>query len=168
MDNNQRLTTGQSNTINGAAKASTKVDIGDLMGLVADQAVPASSFARAASVAAVQEAFHDDFLGVTMDARSVLITTEGGANDRLLIATTGRAVFPTADSSARAIGTLWGAAPDAIDLSNNYGLQDQVVANVATVNLAIGRLTKPKLAADRVVELEIFGSLTAQGVQAVA
>ncbi len=145
-----------------AVDATTVIEIGDLVHLNTDDALPASSIndiggAGPADLATAQEILHDAFLGVAMQR------SRDGDTTPIRIAT--RGVFELdATSATFEIGDLLGADDD----SGATALEAQKVIAVASENLAIGRVARRVTAADIRVFVEIVGTITHGGPQAAA
>ena len=144
--------------------AETLVEIGDLLfqdGGDEEQPRPAAAVGTIpedhATLAAAQEAFHDEFLGVAMQ-RSGAGDTQG-----VRVATAGVFEFPCA-SATFALGTLVGVAEN----GGGTALLNQQVVEVATPNLAIGRVAKAYATATTRVLVEIVGTVSHGGPQGAA
>lgn len=144
--------------------SATVIEIGDLVLQDASDSnnpKPASDIGAIpgthATLAAAQEAFHDEFLGVAMQR------SPAGATNRVRVATAG--VFEFACASATfALGALVGLD----DNAGGTALEHQQVIAVATPNLAIGRVVKDYPSATTSVLVEIVSTVTAGGPQAAA
>ena len=158
MSNVQRHRTGEGNCISYLSTTNTAYEVGDMLYSASDAALPAGTAIWNSNLAVTQEAFHDAFLGVSQSAR--LSQT---ATDNLLIATSGVHEMKCGDEVAKGIGTLMGPSKQ-----SGNGLEPQQVSSVATANLSVGRLVKTKAANATTCLVEITGSLTRDGVQAVA
>lgn len=140
------------------AKAATSLRVGDACILDGtDGILSAGSVAKGAATAG-QEAAHDAFVGFSNSNRLVGQATAGLVS----VWTRGRVWIDTADSSARAVGTLWG-----LTIGSTY-IEPTTVAIVSTPNLAIGRLVQAKAAADRRVLIEFVSTVTLGGPMAAA
>lgn len=158
------LAVGPISTIRVPATASTKIELGDAIYLDASTHTikPATSYPPSGltSLAAMQEAFHDVFVGISLDQRMAAQTVAGD----ILAADSGRFTVPCADdATARDIGTLYGM--NGVLADGTYTPVNQQVALVATAALAIGRLVKQAPAHCTEVELEIIGTVTLGGPQ---
>lgn len=153
-----RSVRGETNPVVVAAPASTAILLGDLVVRNAGNVAQPVSAITGASLAAAQQNCHNTFLGVSQDKRTTSQNTAGS----ITIATTGRAMLDTASALTQPVGTLIG-----VSATNNAGTWTctQTVVNVATANLAIGRLAKSATSA-ATVEVQIFG-LTQGGPQEV-
>lgn len=139
-----------------AVDATTVIEIGDFLGLVTDDARPASSFADLGTEAANQEAFHDVFLGVALQAHR----STDPAGD-IVIATAGVFEFIAASATYQP-GAFVGVDEDGAGTA----LLDQTVAAVATANLAVGRVVKLATSATRVL-VEIVSTVIRGGPQSL-
>lgn len=144
--------------------SATVIEIGDVVFQDAgdsDRPNPAAAVGAIpgvhANLAAAQEALHDEFLGVAMQ-RSGAGDTQG-----VRVATSGVFEFPCA-SAAFSLGALVGVD----DNSGGTALVNQQVVEVATPNLAIGRVAKHYAAATTRVLVEIVGTVSHGGPQAAA
>lgn len=141
MSNKQRqvfgVASGTAQITKDCADA-TVIEIGDLVALVTDAVVPASSFADAGTLAQNQEAFHDAFLGVSRSAhRATHDPLDPVAMD---VALEGVFRFPVTASSGYAVGDFVG--PEGTGAALAVGVANQLLVKVATANLAIGRIRK--------------------------
>ncbi len=136
---------------------------GDFAVLASSKASPASAMADAGTLAQNQEAAHDVFLGVCLDAKLA-----GDTRD-VLIASGGEFKYPCAAlGQAYDIGTYFGMA--GTGAANAVGMADQIVVPVATANLAVGRLSRNAASGATEVYIEISGVVTTNhaGTQAMA
>jgi len=134
--------------------ATTVVEIGDLIYLDTDDAKPASSQADQLTEAANQELFHDKFAGVAMQA------SRNGDTQPIRVATAGVFEFDCL-STAYEVGKLIGADENAAGTA----LEKQVVAPVATSNLAIGRCAKRVNPAATRVLVDVVSTMQRGGPQ---
>ncbi len=126
---------------------------GDFLILASSKASPASALADAGTKAQNQEAGHDVFLGVAMDAKLA-----GDTRD-VLIASRGEFKYPCAAlGSASDPGAYVGMAGTGAGGAD--GLADQIVEIVATANLAIGRLSRRAEIGATELFFELAGTLT--------
>ena len=128
MANTMRWRYGDTNPVMMPVTESTVVQIGDLIYQVSGLARPASQLADLGTEVANQEAFHDAFVGVAMQASPT------GVADPVRVATSGVFEFDCLSATAE-VGDLWGVDED----GSGAALLSQTVAKVATPNLAIGR-----------------------------
>ncbi len=157
MANKMRWRYGDTNPVMLGVAAETLIEIGDMVVRDSAVAAPASDNADAGTEAANQEAFHDSFLGIAMQHSPV------GSTDPIRIATTG--VFEMDCLSATFIvGDLLGAD----EASSGTVLEDQVVAKVATPNLAIGACVKSVNPAATRVLVEVMSTIVRGGAQVPA
>ena len=157
MANNMRWRYGDTNPVTLPVSSSTAIDIGDLVFVTSGTAAPASDLSDAESESANQEAFHDAFVGVAMQC------SPAGSTDPIRIATTGVFEFDAA-SATYAVGALIGPDEDATGVQ----LENQVVTEVATANLAIGRCAKAVDPAATRVLVDIVSTVLKGGPQAAA
>jgi hypothetical protein len=165
MSNKQRQVfqgTAGSDQFPGTVGDAVAVEQGDLVALVSGLIVPASAFADSGTLAQNQEAFHDLFLGVSRSAhRATHDPLDGTAMD---IATSGVFRFAITDSSAVIVGDFVG--PEGSGAALAVGLENQKVVEVATANLAIGRVFKIVSATEVWVRIESV--ILTGGAQAMA
>ena len=157
MANKMRWRYGETNPVMMPAGSTTVVEIGDLVALDGTSAVPASSLSDQGTLAANQEAFHDQFLGVAMQA------SPNGSNNPIRIATSGVFEFECTSSTFE-IGDLLGTKEEPLGTE----LEDQLVEAVATENLAIGRCVKRVDPASTNVLIEVVSTVVRGGPQAAA
>jgi hypothetical protein len=129
--NTMRWRYGDTSPVMLPVDATTVIEIGDLIYLEVDDARPASAQADAGTEAANQEAFHDKFAGVAMQA------SRNGDTQPIRVATSGVFEFDCL-SGTYEVGKLIGADENA----GGTALEKQIVTPVATANLAIGRCAK--------------------------
>lgn len=162
MADSMRWRYGDTHPVVMAVDSSTVIEIGDLVHLNTDDALPASSIddiggAGPANLAAAQEQLHDAFLGVAMQR------SRDGDTTPIRIAT--RGVFELDAASATfEVGDLVGAD----DNSGATALENHKVIAVPGENLALGRVARRVTAADTRVFVEIVGTITHGGPQAAA
>jgi hypothetical protein len=140
MANKMRWRYGDTNPVLVPVAEFVAIEIGDLVMLTSGNAEPASDLADTGTEAGNQEAFHDLFIGVAMQQ------SRSGDTAPIRVATTGVFEFDCA-SATIALGAFVGADED----GTGSMLQPQVVAAVATANLAIGRVEKAIAAATSVL-----------------
>ncbi len=155
MANSMRWRYGDTNPVVLPVDSATVVEIGDLVYLDTDDAKPASSQADQSSEAANQELFHDNFAGVAMQA------SPAGQTKPIRVATTGVFEFDCLADTFE-VGELLGVDED----GGGTALEDQVVASVATPNLAIGRCAKRVGSAGAKVLVDVVGTVSHGGPQA--
>lgn len=157
MANKMRWRYGDTNPVMLPVGESTVIEIGDLVFQDSGAAKPASDVEDLGSEAANQEAFHDAFAGVAMQA------SPSGSTDPIRVATSG--VFELDCLSATVeVGDLLGADED----SSGTALSDQTVVEVATPNLAIGRCAKRVNPASTRVLVDVVSTVLRGGPQAAA
>lgn len=157
MANTMRWRYGDTSPVMLPVDSTTVIEIGDLVYLDTDDAKPASAQADQSSEAANQELFHDSFAGVAMQASA------SGDTGPVRVATAGVFEFDCV-SAAFEVG-------DSIGVDENAGgtaLEEQTVAGVATVNLAIGRCAKRVNPASTRVLVDIVSTALKGGPQAAA
>jgi hypothetical protein len=137
--------------------SATVIEIGDLVYLDTDDAKPASVQADQGTEAANQELFHDKFAGVAMQASA------SGDTQPVRVATAGVFEFDCV-SAAFEVGEPIGADENA----GGTALEDQTVAEVATLNLAIGRCAKRVSPAATRVLVDVVSTVLKGGPQAAA
>ncbi len=158
MANVMRWRYGETNPVVVAVDADTGIEIGDLVFLDTDDAKPVSSVTYGASLAAAQEAAHDKFLGVAMQA------SPAGQTGEIRVATSGVFEFDQATATVQ-VGTRIGVD----DNAGADALLDQQVISVAAASpqLAIGRCAKLASSATRVL-VAIQSTVMHDGPQPVA
>lgn len=115
-----------------AVDAARVIAVGDALLLSTDDVRKASSASDAGTAAANQEAFHDIFAGIALEAH-----TADDSAGIIGVATAGMVVYPCASATF--------VTGDCLGMSENAGgdaLEDQKLIGVATPNLAIGRCMK--------------------------
>jgi len=157
MSNTMRWRYGDTNPVQLPVADSTIIEIGDLIYQASGLGRPASLLADLGTEAANQEAFHDAFVGVAMQA------SPSGVADPIRVATTGVFEFDCLSMTAE-IGDLVGADEDITGTE----LMSQLVAKVATANLAIGRCAKRLNPAGTRVLAEIVSTVMLGGPQVMA
>lgn len=149
-------------TVQYRTVASTQFEIGDICYLETGLVKPASSLVLLASLALDQEAIHDGFVGVSNQAKLATDATQRA----LVFVTTGVFEYPlrTALAADKEIGTLFGVDRN----SGATAILDQSLVEVATENLALGRLVERALSGATKVKIEIVSTKVLGGPQAVA
>jgi len=157
MANTMRWRYGDTNPVVLPVDSGQIVEIGDLVYLEVDDARPVSSLVDLGTLVANQEAMHDKFLGVAMQA------SEAGSTTPIRVAASG--VFELqCVSETFEIGDLVGGRED----GTGTQLLQQAIEGVATENLAIGRCAKRvPIASDKVL-VDIASTITQGGPQAAA
>jgi hypothetical protein len=157
MANQMRWRYGDTSPVMLPVDSATVIEIGDLVYLDTDDAKPASSIADTATLAGNQEALHDVFVGVAMQASA------SGETAPIRVATSG--VFELACASATfEVGALIGATED----DGGTALEDQKAIAVAGANLAIGRCAKRVNPAGTSVYVDIVSTVLKGGPQVMA
>lgn len=157
MANTMRWRYGETNPVVQPVSSSVVIEIGDLLYLNGNNVQPASDQADQATLAANQELFHDNFIGIAMQC------SPSGASDPIRVATSG--VFDFDCSSATfEVGDLIGSVEEATGTE----LQRQVVVGVATPNLAVGRCVKRVSPAAGKVLVDVVSTVVRGGPQAAA
>ena len=157
MPNMMRWRYGDTNPVILPVEVGHTVEIGDLVYLDVDSARPISSLPDLGTLAANQEAMHDQFLGVAMQASGT-----GGA-DAVRIATSGVFEFQCV-TEAFEVGDLIGGREE----GTGTQLDKQIVTGVATENLAIGRCAKRVPTPGNKVLVDIVSTSMRGGAQAAA
>lgn len=139
--------------ITPAVGSSAVIQIGDL---VTKTPTAAADVAWDTNLAGTQEAFHDDFLGVSC-RRSL-----SGETAPIRVATSGVFRFKC-DAATFAIGDLVGPAK-----ATGNNLENDKVVSVATANLAIGRVVAHYGTNTTEVLVEIVSTVAHGGPQAPA
>jgi len=157
MANTMRWRYGETNPIMIPVEIDIVIEIGDLVYLDSGTAKPASEQTDQGALAANQETFHDQFLGVAMQASPTAST------EPIRIATTGVFEFDCA-LATHEIGDLLGST------ENGTGTEviSQELIGVATPNLAIGRCTKRVNPAATKVLIDIVSTILRGGPQSAA
>lgn len=156
MANTMRWRYGDTNPVMMPVAEADTIEIGDLLYMESGNARPAVALPGEETTAATLEAFHDAFVGVAMQASPV------GSTDPIRVATTGVFEFGCA-SATFDVGDLIGG--------NDHGggeLDNQLVDEVATPNLAIGRCVKRVSPAGTKVLVDIVSTVVKGGPQAAA
>ncbi len=162
MTDNMRWRYGDTKPVVIPVDSATVIEIGDLVYLNTDDALPASTIndiggAGPADLAAAQEQLHDALLGVAMQR------SPSGTSDSIRVATAGVFEFDAASATFE-VGDLLGAD----DNSGGTALENQKLIAVATENLAVGRVARRVGAADTRVLVEVVGTVSHGGPQAPA
>jgi hypothetical protein len=131
MANTMRWRYGDTNPVMTPVAEATVVEIGDLIYQASGLARTAAMLVDLGTEAANQEAFHDAFVGVAMQA------SPAGAAEPIRVATSGVFEFECLSTTAE-VGDLWGVDED----GTGVALLNQTIAKVATPNLAIGRAAR--------------------------
>jgi len=155
--NTMRWRYGDTSPVMLPVDATTVLEIGDLVYLETDDARPASSQADQGTEAANQELFHDKFAGVAMQA------SRNGDTQPIRVATAGVFEFDCLSATFE-VGKLIGADENA----GGTALERQVVAPVATANLAIGRCAKRVNPATTHVLVDVVSTIQRGGPQDAA
>ncbi|MBP3956462.1 hypothetical protein J8F10_14370 [Gemmata sp. G18] len=158
-----RLIGGNARAKRVAGTVASAIYAGDFVALVSSKASPISALGDAGTLAQNQEQAHDVFLGVALDAKLA-----GDTRD-ILIASAGECKYPCAAlGSGSDIGAYVG--PAGTGSGGLVGVADQIVAIVATPNLAFGRLSRAAVTGDTFLYFELAGNLTTTqaGPQAMA
>jgi len=158
MANVMRWRYGDTNPVMLAVDSATVIEIGDLVILETDDARPASSVTYGASLAATQEAAHDKFVGVAMQA------SPAGQAGEIRIATSGVFEFVQAAATVQ-VGTRIGIDDN---LAADALLDQQVIAVAeGSPQLAIGRCARLASNATSLL-VAIHSTVMSDGPQAVA
>lgn len=157
MSNTMRWRYGDTNPVTMPSSGTSSIEIGDLVYSASGAVAPASNLADTGTVEGNQEAFHDAFVGVAMQA------CPGGETNMIRIATSGVFEFDSASATFE-VGDLIGPDED----GTGTELEDQVVLGVATPNLAIGRCARGVDPANTRVLVDIVSTVLRGGPQAAA
>ncbi|MBL9163343.1 MAG: hypothetical protein JNL18_11460 [Planctomycetaceae bacterium] len=157
MSNVMRWRYGDTNPVMLQVASLTVIEIGDFIYQSGGAALPASELADAGTEAANQEAFHDLFVGVAMQA------SPSGVANPIRVATSGVFEFDCLATTAE-VGDLLGVDEDGAGVE----LTNQLVAKVATANLAIGRCAKRANPAATRLLVEIVSTVLRGGPQVMA
>ncbi len=152
MSNTMRWRYGDTSPVQLPVAESTVIEIGDLIYQVSGSAKPAIELADLGTEAANQEAFHDAFAGVAMQA------SPSGSVEPIRVATGGVFEFDCLSMTAE-VGDLVGVDEDVTGTE----LVSQLVAKVATPNLAVGRCAKRLNPAGTRVLVEIVSTVMLGG-----
>jgi len=157
MSNTMRWRYGDTNPVMLPVDAGQVVEIGDFMYLDGDNAKPISSHPDQGTQTANQEFLHDNFVGVAMQS------TSGLATESIRVATSGVFEFECLTATFE-VGDLLGGQEE----GTGSRLHAQVVAGVATENLAVGRCVKRVPIAAGNVLVDIVSTVIRGGPQAAA
>jgi Uncharacterized conserved protein (DUF2190) len=157
MANTMRWRYGETNPVMMPVLEGYVVEIGDLVFLDEESAKPALAQADQGTLAANQEALHDTFLGVAMQA------SPGESTQPIRVATSGVFEFDTLSATFE-MGDLLGAKEE----SSGTALENQSLIGVATPNLAIGRCVKRVSPAGTKVLVDVVSTVVRGGPQAAA
>lgn len=159
MANVMRWRHGATNPVTINVASATVIEIGDLIGVdTTAKPVEGTSWPWDTNEATSQEKFHDAFLGVATQA------SRAGDTDDITVATSG--VFEMiAESDTYLFGQLVGPY-DVGATGTNLGSQS--VEDVATANLAIGRVARRVTVAATSVFVDIKSTLYMGGPQEIA
>lgn len=156
MANVMRWRYGETSPVMMPVDAGTVIEIGDLVYLETDDVRPAAEMTPGGTLAATQEAFHDNFVGIAMQC------SPNGSSEPIRVATTGVFEFDCV-SATFDVGDLVGGQED-----GGGGLENQFVDEVAAHNLAIGRCVKRVSPAGTKVLVNVVSTLVKGGPQAAA
>jgi hypothetical protein len=152
MSDKMRWRYGETNPVIAAVDSASVIDIGDLVYLNVDDALPASSQTDQGSETLNQQKFADNFLGVAMQRSA------SGDTDPIRVATSG--VFEMDCASATfEIGDPVGAS----EATSGTALLDQTVERVDLLAEAIGRVAVRQTTAKTNVWISIFSSVMGVG-----
>ncbi len=157
MPNTMRWRYGETNPVMLPVPVGYVIEIGDLLFLEDGFAKPASTQPDLGTLAANQEAFHDNFVGVAMQC------TTGASAETIRIATSGVFEFLCVSSSFE-LGELIGSTEE----GTGQQLESQVVIGVAAENLALGRCVKQAASPTGKVLVDIASTVIHGGPQAAA
>ena len=154
MSDKMRWRYGDTNPVVAAVDSATVIEIGDLVYQDTDDAKPASSQADQGSLAANQELFGDNFLGVAMQR------SRFGDTAPIRVATTGVFEFDC-PSGTFELGDLVGSDENGA----GNALLNQQVAKVAASKYAVGRVAKRVAPAATSVLVDIRSTIMTGGVE---
>jgi hypothetical protein len=159
MSNSMRWRYGETNPVVLPVLSATVIEIGDLVYLDSGTVKPAAALTYGGSLAATQETFHDKFAGVAMQQ------SRSGDTTDIRVATTGVFEFACA-SAAFDVGARVG-------MDDNAGatalVNQQVIATAAAnPELSVGYCAKRVNPAGTAVLVDVIGTITHAGPQAVA
>ncbi|MCA9247348.1 MAG: hypothetical protein KDA42_09545 [Planctomycetales bacterium] len=138
--------------------SATVIEIGDLVYLDTDDVKPISGVTYGANLTAAQEAAHDGFLGVAMQASAA------GDTNEIRVATSGVFEFDQATATVE-LGSRVGCDDNA---AGDTLLTQQVIAvDGASPQLAIGRCARRTSSATKIL-VSIKSTVMNDGPQAVA
>ncbi len=157
MSNTMRWRYGDTNPVLMPTESGTVIEIGDLLYLNNGYVEPAADQTDQGTLLANQEAFHDNFVGVAMQAAS------GTAAEKVRVATSGVFEFDCVAASFD-VGDLIGST----EVGAGDQLESQEVVGVATENLAVGRCVKQAASGSEQVLVDIVSTITRGGPQAAA
>jgi len=157
MANTMRWRYGETNPVMMPVLEGYVVEIGDLVYLDEQSAKSASSQPDLGTLAANQEALHDGFLGVAMQA------SPSESTEPIRVATSGVFEFDCLSATLE-MGDLLGATENTLGTE----LENQYVIGVATPNLAVGRCVKRVNPAGVKVLVDVVSTVVRGGPQAAA
>lgn len=159
MANTMRWRYGETNPVVLPVASATVIEIGDLVYFDAGTVKPASALTYGGSLAATQEAFHDKFAGVAMQQ------SRNGDTQDIRVATTGVFELPCASATFEV-----GARVGIDDNAGGTALVSQqvITVNVANPELSVGYCAKRVNPAGTSVLVDVIGTLSQAGPQAVA
>ncbi len=157
MSNTMRWRYGDTNPVMLPVNLGYVIDIGDLLYLEVDNARPSSSLIDQGTLLANQELFHDQFVGVAMQASRAEDT------DPIRVATSGVFEFESISETFE-VGDLLGAREE----GTGTELEPQIITGVPTANLAIGRCVKRVPTPGTRVLLDVASTVVRGGPQAAA
>lgn len=156
MANTMRWRYGDTSPVMLPVDAATVIEIGDLVYLDSDDAKPASTATDQGTEVSNQQAFHDNFAGVAMQA------SPNGSTQPIRVATTGVFEFDCLSATLE-VGDLLG--PD--ENADGTALLNQTVAEVTSANAAVGRCAKRVNPAGTRVLVDVVSSVLKGGTQTV-
>ena len=157
MADKMRWRYGETNPVMMPVATGLVIEIGDLVYLDTDVLRPASSQTDQGTLAANQELFHDNFLGVAMQH------SPSDSSAAIRVATTGVFEFDCLSATFE-IGDLIGSTEDPLGTE----LESQFVEQVAAENLAVGRCVKRIETAGTNVLVDIVSTVVRGGPQVAA
>jgi hypothetical protein len=156
MANTMRWRYGDTSPVMLPVDSATVIEIGDLVYLDVDDAKPASAQSDVGSELGNQQAFHDVFAGVAMQA------SPAGATQPIRVATAGVFEFDCLSTTLE-VGDLMSSD----EHSGGTSLLNQTVVKVTNPNAAVGRCAKRVNPAGTRVLVDIVSTVLKGGPQAI-
>jgi hypothetical protein len=144
--------------VEGPVDSATAILVGDFVRLDTDDIKVLSTMSDAGTKAQNQEAAHDVFVGVALEA------SPAGTANNIMIATEGEYLGIDAASATYEQGAFVG--PQGTGSAGAVGVADQAVEAVATANLAVGRVIRRGTTVTE-LDIDFTGVITTGGQQAM-
>ena len=154
--NGARWRYGDTESVTVPVDSATVIEAGDLLYLDVDDAKPASSQLDQGTEGTNQQLFHDNFLGVALEASA------SGETNSIRVATAGVFEFDILSTTLE-IGDI--LAVD--EAASGTQLEDQVVAKATSANAGVGRCVERLNPAGTKVHVRIVSSIVHGGTQAI-